>query len=86
MGSPPKQAGGGKEIKSSNASEQILQGQQKQIYLSTNLYGSLKRRRRARMVASTIVMMVSPNSMIELGGHHVFLFLIYAISHKNLPG
>ena len=31
MGSPPKQAGGGKEIKSSYVSEQILQGQQKQI-------------------------------------------------------
>ena len=42
--------------------------------LSTNLYGSLKRRRRAQMVASTIAMMVSPNSMIKLGGHHVFLF------------
>jgi len=41
MGSPPKQAGGGKEIKSSNASEQILQGQQKQIYLLTYM-GVLK--------------------------------------------
>ena len=27
------------------------------------------------MAASTIAMMVSPNSMIKLGGHHVFLFL-----------
>ena len=50
------------------------------IYLSTNLYGSLKRRRRAQMVASTIAMMVSPNSMIKLGGHHVFLFLIFDFS------
>ena len=50
------------------------------IYLSTNLYGSLKRRRRAQMVASTIAMMVSPNSMIKLGGHHVFLFLIFNFS------
>ena len=38
------------------------------------------------MGASTIAMMVSPNSMIELDGHHVFLFLIFAFAHKNLPG
>ena len=36
------------------------------------------------MVASTIAMMVSPNSMIKLGGHHVFLFLIFDFSVENL--
>ena len=36
------------------------------------------------MVASTIAMMVSPNSMIKLGGYHVFLFLIFDFSVENL--
>ena len=54
------------------------------IYLSTNLYGSLKSRRRAQMVASTIAMMVSPNSMIKLGGHNVF-FYFRLLCGKILP-
>ena len=44
-----------------------------------------KRRRQAQMVAATIAMMVSPNSMIKLGGHHVFLFLIYAFPFEYQP-
>ena len=37
------------------------------------------------MVALAIAMMVSPNSMIKLGGHHVFLFLSYVPKRKGRP-
>ena len=44
------------------------------LYLDYFLMVLDKRRRRTQMVASTIAILFSPNSMIELGGHHVSLF------------